>query len=82
MNLTIALALACIWAVAANIAAVLPSRDRHRRAAVILIATGVPILGLVTWKGGLIWGLVALACGASLLRWPLRHLWRRLLRRA
>jgi hypothetical protein len=66
------LLLACLWIVAANVAGMLPSRRGHWPAAVLLIATGVPLLGLVTWQHGPVAGLVALAAGASILRWPIR----------
>ncbi len=79
MTLSGAFALACLWALAANVVAMVRSRDGHRRAAMILMMTGIPVLGLVTLKGGPVWGGVLLACGALLLRWPLIALWRRLL---
>ncbi len=75
-----ALAAACLWLIAANLIAMLPSRDQHWRAAYVLIAVGVPILGWVTMTGGPLWGLAVLIGGASVLRWPLVRLWRRLAR--
>lgn len=72
----IPLALACLWLVAANLIAMLPSRDRHWRAAYLLIALGIPLLGWVTYANGPVWGLIFLAGGASVLRWPLVHVWR------
>lgn len=77
-----ALALACLWLIGANLIAMMPSRDHHWRAAYGLIAVGIPILGLVTWQAGPLWGVVLLAAGASVLRWPLIHLFRRLRRMA
>lgn len=71
------LLLACLWAVTATLIALLPSRDRHWRAAYLLIATGIPILGWVTYQNGPWLGLIVLGAGASILRWPLIHLWRR-----
>ncbi len=76
----VASALACLWLIAANVVAMLPSRDHHWRAAYALIAVGIPILGLVTWQAGPFWGLLFFACGASILRWPLMRLWRALRR--
>lgn len=73
-----ALILACLWAVAANAAALLPSRHNHWPAAYALIVTGVPILGLVTYEHGPWLGLLVLAGGASMLRWPLIFAARRL----
>ncbi|MCB2126254.1 MAG: DUF2484 family protein [Rhodobacteraceae bacterium] len=73
---------ACLWAVTATLIAMLPSRDRHWRAAYGLIAAGIPILGWVTYENGPWTGLMVLAAGASILRWPLIYLWRWLRRRA
>jgi hypothetical protein len=70
------LALAFLWLVAANVIAMFPSRDYHWRAAYVLIAIGIPILGWVTWINGPIWGFVLLIAAASVLRWPLIYLWR------
>lgn len=70
----IALAAAFLWLVAANLIGMLPSKDRHWRAAYALIAVGIPILGWVTYANGPVWGLLLLAAGASVLRWPLVYL--------
>ncbi len=79
--MTPALTGALVWLVAANIIAMLPSRDHHWRAAFVLIAIGIPLVGWVTWQSGPILGLLILAAGASVLRWPLIHLWRWLTRK-
>jgi hypothetical protein len=76
--MSLSLILACVWTVAATAVAMLPSRDHHWRAAYVLIAAGIPILGWVTLENGPVWGLATLAAGASILRWPLIHLWRRM----
>lgn len=78
--MTPSLLAACLWAIAANIAAMIPSRRNHWPQAVALIVTGIPILGWVTWQNGPFWGMAVFAAGASVLRWPLYHLWRRLRR--
>ena len=67
---------AALWAVVANVIAMLPTRDHHWRAAYALIATGIPILGYVTWQNGPWVGLVVLVAGISVLRWPVIHLGR------
>ena len=67
---------AFVWLIAANVIAMLPSRDQHWTWAYVLIALGIPILGWVTWENGPIWGMVLLAGGASVLRWPVIFLWR------
>lgn len=73
-----ALVLACLWFLAANVVAMLPSRDHHWTAAYLLFACGVPLLGWLTVEHGPVAGMVALAAGASVLRWPLIFLMRRL----
>lgn len=70
------LALCLLWLVAANVIAMFPTRDKHWRAAYVLIAIGVPLLGWVTYTAGPIIGMVILAAGASILRWPLVFFWR------
>jgi len=74
MNLSLVLVL--LWLVLANVLALLPSRDNHWSRAYLLIALGVPLLGWVTYENGPVIGLIALAGGASVLRWPLIHLGR------
>ena len=70
------LALSLAWLVAANVIGMFPSKDLHWRAAYVLIAIGVPLLGWVTWESGPVVGLLLLAAGASILRWPVIYLWR------
>ncbi|MDD9724273.1 DUF2484 family protein [Roseovarius sp. SK2] len=74
--MSLSLVLACIWAVAANLLAMIPSRDNHWRRAYLLVAVGIPILGYVTWQNGPWVGLFVLAAGMSLLRWPVIYLGR------
>ena len=74
--MTLALGLAFGWLILANLIAMFPSRDHHWRAACGLIAVGIPILGWVTWANGPVWGMLILAGGASVLRWPVCYLWR------
>lgn len=68
--MTLSLTLAAIWALVANVLAVLPSRDNHWRRAYVLIALGIPLLGYVTYENGPWWGLALLLGGMSMLRWP------------
>ncbi len=77
--MTLSLAAACLWAVIATLVALGPQRF-HWPAAWGLIAVGVPVLGWVTWVNGPVWGLVVLAGGLSVLRWPVRRLLARLRR--
>jgi len=74
MNLS--LILACLWVLAANVAAMVPARDNHWRRAYVLIAAGIPLVGFVTWQNGPWWGLALMLAGMSMLRWPLVHLGR------
>ncbi len=74
--MTLSLFLACIWAIVANILAMIPSRDDHWRRAYVLVAIGLPILGFVIYQNGPFWGLLVLACAMSILRWPVIYLGR------
>lgn len=74
--MTPSLIAAALWAVVANLLALLPSKHGHWPAAWGLIGIGIPILGWVTWQNGPILGLLVLLAGMSVLRWPLRYLWR------
>lgn len=74
--MSLSLILACLWLIGANVTAMLPTRDHHWRAAYVLIALGVPIVGYVTWQMGPLLGLLVLAAGASVLRWPVYYVWR------
>ena len=79
MSLSLTLALG--WLVLANVAAMIPSRDNHWARAYALIGIGVPLVGWVTWDNGPVVGLLVLAAGASVLRWPLIYLGRWVRRR-
>ncbi len=74
--MSISLILACLWALSANLLAMMPSRDSHWKLAYGLIAVGIPILGYVTYQNGPWVGLFVLAAGMSMLRWPVRYLGR------
>lgn len=74
--MSLSLILACLWAIVANLLAMIPSRDNHWRRAYLLIAAGVPILGFVTYQNGPWWGLAVLIAGMSILRWPVIYLGR------
>ena len=74
--MSLSLILACLWLVGANLIGMVPSRDHHWRAAYGLIAVGIPIVGYVTWQMGPVLGLLVLAAGASVLRWPVYYVWR------
>lgn len=68
--MSLSLTLACLWAVIANVLAMMPSKDQHWRNAYILIGIGIPLVGCVTVQHGPWIGLLVLAAGCSILRWP------------
>ncbi|KMK67890.1 DUF2484 family protein [Puniceibacterium sp. IMCC21224] len=72
--MTLSLILAFVWALAANVLAMVPSKDSHWTRAYFLIAVGIPLLGFVTWQNGPWIGMIVLVAGMSVLRWPLRYL--------
>lgn len=72
--MSLSLILACLWAIFANVLAMLPSRDNHWRRAYVLIALGIPLLGFVTYENGPWIGLAVLLAGMSVLRWPMIYL--------
>jgi tetrahydromethanopterin S-methyltransferase subunit C len=76
--MSLSFAVTCLWFITANLIGMLPSRDHHWTAAYGLIAVGVPLLGWLTLEHGPVAGIIALAMGASVLRWPLIYLMRRL----
>lgn len=67
----IAVGLGFGWLVAANVLAMVPSRDNLWSRAYVLIAIGIPLLGYITYTNGPWIGLLFLIAGCSLLRWPL-----------
>lgn len=67
---------ACVWLVTANVIAMFPSRHAHWPAAYALIAMGLPLFGWVYWEAGFWAALVVLVAAASVLRWPVRYLFR------
>ncbi|UWS81127.1 DUF2484 family protein [Phaeobacter sp. G2] len=74
--MTLSLTLAAVWALLANLLAMVPSKDKHWRRAYILIAIGIPLLGYVVYENGPWWGLAVLCAAMSVLRWPLIYLGR------
>ena len=67
------------WVVLAGLLSSFPSKRKHWPLAYALIALGLPILGWAFAES--FWtGLVGLAAGCLILRWPLRYALRWLLR--
>lgn len=74
--ITTSLICAAVWMVAANVMALIPSSDNLWARAYVLIAIGVPLLGWVTYQNGPLIGVLVLAAGMSVLRWPVIYLMR------
>ena len=72
--MSLPLIIGLFWLITANVIAMFPSKDHHWRNAYTLIAIGVPLLGWITFTGGPLLGLLFLAGGASVLRWPVYFL--------
>ena len=72
--MSLPLILVFVWMILANVMAMIPSRDNHWQRAYFLMAVGVPLIGWVTYVNGPVVGVLALAAGASVLRWPLLFL--------
>ena len=66
----ITIGLGCVWLIAANVLAILPSRDNHWARAYGLLAVGLPLLGVIIYMNGPWVGLGFLVAGMSVLRWP------------
>ena len=79
--MTVSLTLAARWAFVANVLAMTPSKDHHWSNAYVLIAIGIPILGFVTWQHGPWIGMLVMAAGMSILRWPVIYFGRWVKRR-
>ncbi|MGZ2258386.1 DUF2484 family protein [Roseobacter sp. A03A-229] len=79
--MSLSLILAAVWAVVANVLAMTPSKDHHWRNAYMLITVGIPIVGYVTWQHGPWVGILVMAAGMSVLRWPVIYLGRWIKRR-
>ena len=75
--MTPALITASLWALTATLVALAPRRY-HWRGAWALIITGVPLIGWITSQHGALVGLLCLAAGTSVLRYPVLHLFRKL----
>ena len=72
--MNISLILVCLWALVANVIAMMPTRDAHWTSAYVLIGLGLPLLVFVVWENGFWIGVLVFAAGASVLRWPVIYL--------
>jgi len=80
--MAVALTLIGAWVLLAFVMAAIPSNDHHWRRAYVLIALGIPLLIWISWQYGIIYGIIGLLVGCSVLRWPVYYLWRWIKRRA
>ncbi len=71
--MTPSLILGFVWVLLASLIAVMPQRF-HWPGAAVLIVLGIPLVGWITLQNGAVAGLLALAAGASILRWPVLYL--------
>ena len=69
-----AMGLGFAWLVAANVLALVPSRDNLWTRAYVLIVIGIPLLGYITYTNGPLLGMAFLIAGCSVLRWPVIYL--------
>lgn len=74
--INLSLALACVWMIAANLLAMLPSKDNYWTRAYWLMGVGVPLLGFICWQNGPWLTLLVMGAGLSMLRWPVVYLMR------
>ncbi len=74
--MTDSLIIAAIWLVAANVLALIPSKDNLWARAYFLIATGMPLIIWVFVQNGWIIGVLFVWAASSVLRWPLIYLMR------
>ncbi|PXW70915.1 uncharacterized protein DUF2484 [Loktanella sp. PT4BL] len=65
-----------LWVVLAFALSAFPSNDSHWRRAYVLLAIGAPLLVWITIQHGIFMGLLGLAVGGLVLRWPVYYLWR------
>jgi uncharacterized membrane protein len=67
---------ACLWLITANLIAMFPSRDHHRRNAYKLMALGLPLTLWLAQTLGTSVTVIFLACACSILRWPVYFAWK------
>jgi hypothetical protein len=75
---SLSLTLACLWALAATIVALLPYRRQFPPGIALLVAAPF-LIGFIAWEHGAVWMLLALAGFVSMFRRPLWFLGRRAL---
>ena len=74
--MSVSLVLAALWALVANVLAMIPSKDNHWRRAYVLMALAVPLLIWLFYENPWWVGVLAIFAGMSVLRWPVIYLGR------
>lgn len=74
--MTTSLTLALAWLVAVNVIGMVPSKHKHWPQAYAMIALGLPVLVWVFWQNGFVIGALVTVAACSVLRWPVRYLFR------
>ncbi|MDU8928889.1 DUF2484 family protein [Alisedimentitalea sp. MJ-SS2] len=70
-----------VWLVAANVLAMIPSKDNHWRRAYFLMGCAVPLVVWLFVQNPWWVGVLAIFAGMSVLRWPVIYLGRWLRRK-
>lgn len=72
-TMTLSFLLLCIWALVANILALIPSKRHHWPQAYALLAVGLPLLAYVLYDNEWTLKVVSLAIWLSVMRWPILY---------
>lgn len=63
--------LCSVWVIVANVLGAVQRSSKNLLFPLVLVISGIPLLGLLTWHFGPLAGFVAFGAGAVVLRWPL-----------
>lgn len=74
--MSLSLILACLWVLTATAVAMLPMRRQFLPGGTLLFLTPV-LIAVIWWEHGVWFGLAVLFGFLSMMRNPLRYLWRR-----
>ena len=74
--MSLSLILACLWVLAATAVAMLPMRRQFLPGGALLFLAPV-LIAVIWWEHGVLFGFAALLGFLSMMRNPLRYLWRR-----
>ncbi|WP_299349827.1 DUF2484 family protein [uncultured Shimia sp.] len=74
--MSLSLILACLWVLMATVVAMLPMRRQFVPGGTLLFLAPV-LIAVIWWEHGMWFGIAALLGFLSMMRNPLRYLWRR-----